>query len=76
MKAVININNLVIPVENLAKFDELLRGGLEQQAYDYNNGDYVYYVRPAGADPISVKLLPEDVYEAQKLVHKLKTEGK
>lgn len=76
MKAVISIANLVIPVENLAKFDELLSGGLEQHGYDYNNGDYVYYVKPFTNDPITVKLLPEDVYEAQKLVHKLKTEAK
>lgn len=76
MKAIISINNLVIPVENLAKFDELLASALEIQAYDYNAGDYTYYIKPAGNEAVQCKLLPEDLYEAQKLVFKLKKEGK
>lgn len=76
MKAVISISNLVIPVENLKDFDLLLAGAIEMQAYDYNNGECAYYVRPCNNDPLSIKLLTEDTYEAQKLIWKLKEEAK
>lgn len=76
MKAIISITNLVVDVENLKDFDLVLRNCTEQQQYDYKDGDYVYYVRPITNDPITVKLLPDDAYEAQKLVYKLKQDQK
>lgn len=72
MKAILTINNLVIPVENLAKFEELLAGGIDVQAYDYNGGDHSYYIRPAGNEALIIRLLTDEMCEAQRLVWKLK----
>ena len=73
MKLVISVNNLVIDAENLPALDALLAGATEQQNYDYNSGNYVYYLHPAVVrDVFTVNLLPDDLAEAQRLVWKLK----
>lgn len=74
MKAVISITNMVVDTDNLRHLELLLQGGVEKQGYDYKSGgNSVYYIRPADQS-LTINLLTDELYEAQKLVWKLKSE--
>lgn len=73
MKAIINLNNLVLDVKRLDLLNKLLEGA-ERQDYDYKQGGSVYYIKPLDHNGITVSLLPDDLAETQRLVWKLKQE--
>lgn len=76
MKVIINMSNLVIDSKNLKHLDALLADAVGSQDYDYNNGDYLYYIRPMAVGGISATMLTDEVCAAQQLVWKLKQEDK
>lgn len=75
MRAVINFGNVVMDAAIALKVVELL-GEIEQQDYEWLNNSSVYYVKPLPGEGIQMRLLPDDVYETQKLAWKLKQEAK
>lgn len=74
MKAVINLNNLVIDTKHLDLLEEILDSA-ERQDYDYAANKCNYYIRPIPIEGFSINLIPNDLYEAQKLVWKLKQDS-
>lgn len=75
MKVIVNLSNLVIESDNLKHLEALLDGCIGRQDYDYNNGDYLYYIKPMEATGINTTLLPDDVCVVQQLAWKMKQEG-
>lgn len=73
MKAIVNLGNLVIDVKNLPHLEKLLLGA-DKQDYDYKDNKCIYHIKPLDPAGISVTLLPDDLYEAQCLIYKLKQE--